>query len=262
MSVEVIYKPIITVIGRQLIDYGEVSVFLESNNLGQWIEEEPGYDGERLAEFGGRVCYSAFGAKQGRKTNKEYLNNILLQQHGSVLEHAVWTFAVSGVSRSFSHELIRHRVGISPSELSQRYVDLEDVKFVLPPDIPHSTMVFDMWNEACQSALQSYNDLYDALMEEFKEDYPTMKPGDKKKHARQAARSVLPNCTETHMVLTANARTLRHIIELRGGAGAEIEIRRFANALLEIMKKESPNLFGDFWTCDGFDVIPTIQKMG
>lgn len=260
MTIHVITEPKIVVIGKQYVCEEAVKEFLTYNNLGEWFEDEPGTDGERLAEFGGRICYSAFGKKQGRRTNQEYLANILNEAHGSVLEHGVWTFAISGVSRSLTHELIRHRVGMSPSELSQRYVDLEDVQFVLPPDIEFCTSMYDLWETACGSALESYNQLAEALMIKFKQEYPHMELRDRRKHARQAARSVLPNCTETHIVLTANARALRHIIQLRGAEGAEIEIRRFAGYLLEIMQFEAPNLFGGFQLSKGFDSVLVVDK--
>ena len=95
-------------------------------------------------------------------------------------------------------------------------------------------------------------------MDKARERYPTMSKTDLRKHARQAARSVLPNCAETVMVFTCNARELRHIIALRGGAGAEIEIRRLAIKFLELMQKEAPNLFSDFKVEKGEDKIPVI----
>jgi thymidylate synthase (FAD) len=211
-------------------------------------------DGERgtelLSELAGRVCYLSFGEKQGRRSNQEYLANIISMEHGSVLEHAVWNFIVTGVSRSFTHELIRHRAGWGYSQLSQRYVDESTADFVEPQIIASDTDLHQIWLDAVTHAHDAYCRLAEGLAVKIARDYPTLAGRDKRKKAREAARSVLPNATETKIFMSANARALRHFIEYRGAPDAEPEIRRVALAVLEVMRGEAPAIFGDYQTHD------------
>ncbi|HEV7588078.1 MAG TPA: FAD-dependent thymidylate synthase [Longimicrobium sp.] len=222
--------------------------------------------GEALAEFAGRLCYLSFGEDAGlegghksipgRTTNQAYLSNILKTKHGSVLEHAVWSFLFEGVSRSLTHELIRHRAGMGYSQLSQRYVDESQIGFVLPPEIEEGTPEFDEWLEACERSLASYQRLLTGVTEKVGDDGPiTMR----KKRARQAARAVLPNSAETKIVATGNARALRHFCEMRGSGSADLEIRRLAGAVLRSLHLEAPNIFGDMYFVPSPDGIDTIE---
>ncbi len=211
-------------------------------------------------------CYLSFGEDAGlegghktipgRTTNQAYLRNILNTKHGSVLEHAVWSFLVEGVSRSLTHELVRHRAGMAYSQLSQRYVDESEIGFVVPPEIQEGSPEFEEWSKACEDSLASYQRLLTAVTEKVGEDGPaTMR----KKRARQAARSVLPNSAETKIVATGNARALRHFCEMRGSATADLEIRRLAGAILRALHQEAPNLFGDMRLVPSPDGIDTIE---
>jgi thymidylate synthase (FAD) len=179
---------------------------------------------------------------KGRKTNREFIGHIIEVGHGSVLEHGVWSFLVTGVSRSFTHELIRHR-HFSYSQLSQRYVDESDSDYVEPDVIATDPALHQVWTEAVNAARRAYDELVKGLEARFT-DVPEKTL--RRKMARQAARSVLPNATETKIFVTGNARALRHFIELRGSEHAEVEIRKVAVAMLRILKEEAPNLFGDY----------------
>ena len=150
----VLHEPLVYVIGRQTVDDAEVQRFLASTEASWDTDTEIG--GELLAEMGGRLCYMAFGTKQGRRHNDEYIANILEQRHGSVLEHAVWSFLIAGVSRSLTHELIRHRAGWSYSQLSQRYVDESVTDFVEPDIIAADAELHAIWAEAVEHAHQAY----------------------------------------------------------------------------------------------------------
>ncbi|CAN5863131.1 hypothetical protein BH23GEM7_BH23GEM7_28670 [soil metagenome] len=212
-------------------------------------------------------CYLSFGPEAGlegghrtiagRTTNAAYLENILRTKHGSVLEHAVWTFLFEGISRALTHELVRHRAGMGFSQLSQRYVDESDIAFVLPPELPEEGPAFTVWRQACESTLQAYRELLAAMTEQIGEEGPaTMR----RKRARQAARAVLPNCAETKIVVTGNARAWRHFTELRGSASADVEIRRLAVAVLRALQQEAPNIFGDMQILpqpDGTEIVET-----
>lgn len=257
----VITRPEVYLVGRTAIDGAEVRRFLDDERT-SWITD--GEDGsELLCELAGRVCYMSFGEKQGRKSNRDYLLNIIQMEHGSVLEHAVWNFIVTGVSRSFSHELIRHRAGWGYSQLSQRYVDESDTDFVEPDIIASDPELHAVWLETIQHSHAAYLRLAGGLAAKVDRDQPELRRRNKRIQARQAARSVLPNATETKIFMTANARALRHFIEYRGAPDAEPEIRKVALAILAIMRHEAPNLFGDYESTvlpDGSESVQTGHR--
>jgi len=249
----IITEPRVYLVGRQDVDRSQVDRFLDEYGMTWETDTEVG--GEQLAEAGGRLCYLSFG--KGRKTNAEYISNIIGQKHGSVLEHAVWNFIIAGVSRSFTHELIRHRAGWGYSQLSQRYVDESMANYIEPAIIAEDERLHATWLRAVEQSHQAYLDLVEGLMERMSEMEDKT---SRRKLARQAARSVLPNATETMIFVTANARALRHFIELRGSEWAETEIRGVALALLRIMRAEAPNLFSDYEVVrldDGTEVART-----
>lgn len=235
----IIRRPSVYLVGRQSLDADEVQRFLDDHQLAWQTDSEVG--AEALCEMAGRVCYMSFG--KGRKTNAEYLGNILSVQHGSVLEHAVWNFLVTGVSRSFTHELVRHRAGFGYSQLSQRYVDESETDFIEPDCIASDPELHTVWQESVRQSHEAYCKLVEGLARQFK-DEPSATL--RRKLARQAARSVLPNATETKIFVTANARAWRHFIELRANEHAETEIRQVAVAILRVLQRESPNLYGDY----------------
>lgn len=256
MELKLIYQPTIHIVGRQQVDYEQMDSFLESHGW-KW-ESDSDVPAEELVEAAGRLCYTSYNTPRPGG-NKAYINHILESGHGSVVEHAVWNFIVCGVSRSFSHELIRHRAGVSVSQLSQRYVDESNVAFVVPPDlhsdVQNATSTGQIWLQANANALLDYRSLV-ARLEDKVSSVPNTTKTERRKYARQAARSVLPNATETMVFLTMNARAIRNILEQRGSKHAEPEIRRFAGVLLGIMQKESPNLFGDYKVEDGEITTP------
>lgn len=235
----IVREPRVYLLGRQAIDADQVDRFLEDHGLNWETDTEIG--AEALCEMAGRVCYMSFG--KGRKTNQEYLGNIIEVQHGSVLEHAVWSFLITGVSRSFTHELVRHRAGFGYSQLSQRYVDESTCDFIEPACIAADPELHTIWEESIRQSHEAYCRLVEALARKFRDEpLPTMR----RKLARQAARSVLPNATETKIFVTGNARAWRHFIELRASEQAEIEIRSVAVKVLKVLKQEAPSLFGDY----------------
>lgn len=205
-----------------------------------WLGEST--DAERLAEFAGRLCYMSQANPAGRNT-RDYLENIKKQGHGSVLEHANYTLLLEGVSRSLTHELVRHRAGFAYSQLSQRYVDESDAAFVVPPAMIGDEKLESEWKAEIDRSLAAYVRLVGELMEQYA--WVTDRV-HRRKMAREAARGVLPNSTETKIVVTANARAWRTMLELRAGEGADLEIRRMAVAVLKLLKAEAPGFFSDF----------------
>jgi thymidylate synthase (FAD) len=205
-----------------------------------WIGEST--DGERLAEFAGRLCYMS-QHNPAKRATRDYLENIKKQGHGSVLEHANYSLLLEGVSRSLTHELVRHRAGFAYSQLSQRYVDESEASFVIPPAVAGDEALLGAWREQIEAAQAAYVLLVGQLMERY--GWVADKV-HRRKMAREAARGVLPNSTETKIVVTGNARAWRTMLELRAGEGAELEIRRMAVAVLRVLQQEAPAFFSDF----------------
>jgi thymidylate synthase (FAD) len=230
----VIYtEPRITLLARP--------AFLEPEHLRvNWLGDST--DGEKLAEFAGRLCYMSQKNPASRST-RDYLENIKKQGHGSVLEHANYSLLLEGVSRSLTHELVRHRAGFAYSQLSQRYVDESDANFVVPPAIVGDESLETDWRAQIDEAQRSYVHLVERLMERYGWVVDKV---HRRKMAREAARGVLPNSTETKIVVTANARAWRTMLELRASEGAELEIRRCAVAMLKLLSRETPAFFSDF----------------
>lgn len=224
---------------------------------------------ESVVEFAGRLCYLSFGenadadghkAIRGRTTSEEYIENILKVKHGSVIEHANYTFLFEGISRSLTHELVRHR-HFSYSQLSQRYVDESGVGFVVPPELmngDNDITGYEEWETVCQYSLTSYKRLLTILIDKLSNRHIT--GTQLKKRIRQTARSVLPNCTETKIVVTGNARAWRHFLVLRGNNHADTEIKRLAIEVYKILVEISPNLFKDFSLVNG-EVISEIGSI-
>src|SRR5437868_8777531 len=162
--------------------------FLEPSHLPvQW--KGASSDGERLAEYAGRLCYMSQRNPAGR-TTADYLQNILRQGHGSVFEHAVYVVLIEGISRSCSHELVRHRAGFGYSQLSQRYVDESHAAFVMPPAISGDPKLEAAWEREVAGAQAAYVQAVEALMQRHARVEDKF---HRRKMAREAARSVLPN---------------------------------------------------------------------
>lgn len=235
----IVRDPTIYLVGKQVIAEGGMIDFLRDHGL-EWSPDTE-VPAQLIAEAAGRVCYMSFG--KGRGTNEDYLGNILSSGHGSVLEHAVWNFIITGVSRTFTHELIRHRAGFGYSQLSQRYVNESKAEFIEPDVIAEDPESHAIWVAAIGEAQGAYRELAKRLRKRFAH---IENRTQRRKLARQAARSVLPNATETKIFVTANARALRHFIELRASEHAEVEIRKVATAILKILSEDAPNIFGDY----------------
>src|SRR6185437_9062347 len=194
---EVFRAPRVTLIARP--------EFLEPEHLRvQW--QGSASAGERLAEFAGRICYMSQHNPANRST-ADYLENIKKQGHGSVLEHAVYVLLIEGISRSCSHELVRHRAGFGYSQLSQRYVDESHAAFVIPPAMLGDPALESEWEREVADAQAAYVRAVEALMQRY---------------------------------------AWLAMLELRSSEGAELEIRRMAIACLRVLQREAPALFADF----------------
>ena len=207
----------------------------------EWSTDADG--GQALAEFAGRACYQSWRKPNpATATNAGYLRHILEVGHLSVLEHGSVSFYFTGISRSLSHELVRHR-HFSYSQLSQRYVPETDAVFIEPDVIAADPELHAVFCAAVTQAREAYRLLQVSLLNRFASaGSATLR----RKQARQAARSVLPNATETRIVVTGNYRAWRHFIAMRATEHADVEIRALAVECLRQLLKVAPNVFGDF----------------
>ncbi|ATY13304.1 thymidylate synthase (FAD) [Amycolatopsis sp. AA4] len=206
-----------------------------------WSTDADG--GEALAEFAGRACYQSWEKPNpATATNAGYLEHVIDVGHLAVLEHGSVTFYFTGISRSLTHELIRHR-HFSYSQLSRRYVPEADAEFVEPDVIAEDPVLHEKFVKATQASAAAYDELLAGLEEKFA-DAPSATL--RRKQARQAARAVLPNATETRIVVTGNYRAWRHFIAMRATEHADVEIRSLAIECLRQLHKAAANVFADF----------------
>ncbi len=193
---------------------------------------------EKLIESAGRTCYMSF-RKQGKDTEKAFIRMLVKMGHLSVLEHAHATFRISGVSRAFTHQFVRHRL-CSYSQQSQRYVNESNFKYVEPESIKKKPRAHAIFTNLMDDSKKAYSEL--------------QRLGVK----NEDARFVLPNAVETQIVVTANLREWRHIVELRGEPGAQWEIRKAAIGILKVLRRHAPTVFGDFKVDDKKNTIKKI----
>ena len=269
-DIRVVAEPTVYLIGRQTVDARELDRFLTDHGVSWQTDSEVA--AEVVTETAGRVCYMSF-ARPRPGGNAAYLHHIKEVGHGSVLEHGVWNFLFTGVSRSLTHELVRHRAGFGFSQLSQRYVDESVAEYVEPDVIAADPELHQIWLDVVRQVHAAYIQLSEKLNAKLADPTspaaamvpPNADRTTRRKAARQAARSVLPNATETKIFVTANARALRHFLEQRGSAFAEPEIRKLACRLLDVLRKEAPNLFSDYEKVplpDGtFEVTTPFKKV-
>ena len=258
--------PSVFLIARPSVNVDGMRGYLEDVGGTSWIErrlsEAEGSllnDSELLVEFGGRVCYRSWepglnpNVTRVRTDRQEYFANILSCGHGSVLEHANYSFALRNVSRVFTHELVRHRAGSAFSQESLRYVRLTDIGFRVPPSLePIRKQVLNIVEQLEEFQVSAADEL--GLDEEGM-------PFHLKKEITSALRRLAPIGLSTDIIWTANVRTLRHVIEMRTSTGAEEELRLVFDKIARVMQAEAPNLFQDFTRQDDGSWVPEHRKV-
>src|SRR3990172_5992271 len=237
-------EPQVFLLARPAIDEEGLAAYLQAVGAPGWATDAPSA-GEKLIEVAGRSCYRSFepglnpNVTKIREGSKAYLENILAVKHGSVLEHANWTFAFFNVSRVCTHEIVRHRVGTAISQESLRFVRLTEIGMWLPPEIRENPKALAIFEEAVVKCEEAQTRLAEVLEIEGR-------PFHEKKVLTSAMRRVAPDGVATTIIWTANARTLRWVIESRTEPGAEVEIRMIFGKVPEIKKKGGPPPFGGF----------------
>ncbi len=258
-------RPLVFLIARPSIDPEAMAGYLREVGGESWLQrrleesEQPPNPGELLVEFGGRACYRSWepglnpNVTKVRTDQREYFANILRSAHGSVLEHANYSFVLRNVSRIFTHELVRHRAGSAFSQESLRYVRLTDIGFRVPPAL-------EPVRERVLSIVEQLEEFQRDAAQELGIDEEGV-PFHVKKEVTSALRRLAPTGLSTDILWTANARTLRHVIEMRTAPGAEEEMRMVFDDIAQVMLAEAPGLFQDFTRAEDGSWAPEHHKV-
>lgn len=213
-------------IAETKIDLDAVRAALTPLDAGHWLPTSEGTDADYLVEFAGKSCYLSFDTslnqnltKVGTRSTHDYIQQgIIANKHGSVLEHATVTFFITNVSRVVTHEIIRHRAGTAFSQTSGRYVRTDEVGMYLPRDIACNPAAVQTWKRAIRQMEDNARELAEVTG-------ISDKPFALKKKLTSAFRRIIGNGQANHIVVTANHRAWRHMIEMRTDPHAEEEIR-------------------------------------
>jgi thymidylate synthase (FAD) len=257
--------PQVFLIARPSIDVEGMRGYLQDVGGESWLERRLGESGgepnggELIVEFGGRACYRSWepglnpNVTKVRTDQREYFANILRSAHGSVMEHANYSFAIRNCSRVFTHELVRHRAGSAFSQESLRYVRLTDIGFRVPPAL-------EPVREQVLAIVEQLEEFQVSAAAELGIDEEGV-PFHVKKEVTSALRRLAPIGLSTDIVWTANVRTLRHVIEMRTAPGAEEELRTVFDVIARMMQAEAPGLFQDFAKDDEGSWVPEFRKV-
>ncbi len=258
-------QPEVFLVARPQIDYQQLAAYLHEVGGESWLQKldtgELG-DAQNLAEFAGKICYRSWepglnpNVRRVRTDQATYLTQaILAQQHGSVLEHASFSFVLHNISRVASHELVRHRPGVAISQESLRFVRLADIPFWFPGWAQGDTELM----KRATALLEQMEEFQRWMAGHFGLDDEGV-PFHEKKHKTSFMRRFAPDGVATGLLWTANIRTLRHTIEARTDSGAEEEIRLVFGKIGELMRAEAPALFSDYTIEEGA-WIPRWRKV-
>lgn len=257
--------PEVFLVAYPSIDHEALSDYLQAVGAYEYERELTAVDisdGELLVEVGGRLCYRSWepglnaNVVKVRKDHGEYLGNILKQKHGSVLEHANYSFIFQNVSRVFTHELVRHRVGTAYSQESMRYVRLTDIPFWLPDWAQQDVTLLNR----AKSILGQLEEFQKWMALHFDLDAPGVAFANKKQKT-SFMRRFAPEGVATSIMCTMNVRTLRHVIALRTSLGAEEEIRIVMDEVAKHALQAVPNLMQDYDRNEYREWIPEFLKV-
>lgn len=268
----IIDRPEVFLVSKPSLDWDEIRRYLVKVGLRtdtdavEWADKHQWNsnceDGDSLVEFGGRLCYRSWvpGANANvtkiREDPKQYLGNILKSGHGSVTEHANYSFIFDDVSRVFTHEVVRHRAGVAVSQESMRFVRLTDIPFWFPKwaldDEELMTRNINLLNEMerHQVWMADHFGLDDEGID-FSE----------KKHKTSFMRRFAPDGVATGMLCTINVRAMRHIVYMRTALGAEEEIRLVMDDVAKLGLEVTPNLMQDYTPNENQEWIPEFLKI-
>ena len=254
-----IVEPQVFLIGESTVNKEGLSAFLTHLGVPEWSSNAP-TDIELLTEVYGRACYKSFGTELNpnltrvRGSNETYISNVIEKGDGSVLEHGVVNFFLCDVSRVFTHELVRHRVGTAMSQESLRYVRLTDLDWYAPICIQENAAAMTIFEKTMDGLSNLQKDLAELYELDTTNDF------NFKKQITSAMRRIAPIGLATNIGWSCNMRTLRHVIEMRTDPGAEEEIRIVFSKVADIAIERWPNLFADY-EVDIIDDLPSYKTV-
>lgn len=265
--------PKVYLVAETHLNDDELDDYFEEIGASEWTTDASS-PGEELIEIGGRLCYRSWFAKMNanvnkvREGNEKYIKNIIKVGHGSVLEHGSVSFIFHNVSRVFTHELVRHRVGSAYSQESLRYVRLTELGIWFPPETLNeiakhcgleavNTFIADL-----SAHVTAGEKLQESWAKLFKLD--DGKDFGYKKKATSMMRRGAPIGLATAIMFTTNHRNLRHILTMRTNRHAEEEMRLVFEQVGQVCKEKWPNLYADFTDeiVDGYtEYVPANNKI-
>lgn len=249
-GVHFLRDPAAVVVAQPSVDLTAAASFLEGFSGGEfaaYLDDNSASDpGTELAKFAGQLCYLSFGPNRTYNAEaQKYMNNVLSQAHGSILEHVAYSILFYGIDRAVTHELVRHRAGMAYSQVSQRYVDKETLRYVMPFKVSGVPAGEKMFFEDIEANVRNYERRVAYLME----TEPTLdgeSPRDKRKRVNSFARRVLANEVEAPILVTGNVRAWRHVFEMRLSPHADVEIRRAIYEAYKTLRGLNRTAFEDF----------------
>lgn len=234
-------------IAETKIDLDAVREALNPLGAGHWLPSGEGTDADYLIEFAGKSCYMSFDTslnqnltKVGGRSTHDYIQQgIIANKHGSVLEHATVTFFIVNVSRVVTHEIIRHRAGTAFSQTSGRYVRNDEISYYIPKDI------YDEGGYVLATFTDAFRQMEDNARKLVSASNIDSKPFSLKKRLTSAFRRIIGNGQANHIVVTANHRSWRHMIEMRTDPHAEEEIRVVFADISRQLRERFPAIYAD-----------------
>lgn len=261
----IVERPEVFLVSKPSLDWSEVRRYLEKKDGLEWadrVEEGDSTDGEALVEFGGRLCYRSWkpglnaNVSKVREDSRDYHGNILKSGHGSVLEHANFSFVFDDVSRVFTHEMVRHRAGVAVSQESMRFVRLTDIPFWFPEWCRNDWALMERNLE-----LLTHMEEHQVWMaEHFKLDDEGV-PFSEKKAKTSFMRRFAPDGVATGMLCTMNIRAVRHVVYMRTSLGAEEEIRLVMDDVARLSLDAFPDLMQDYSPNEDLEWVPEFLKV-
>lgn len=243
-------QPKIFHVGQTTLDNEGVQAFLDELGVPDWDTDAP-TDQEKSIELSGKLCYLSFApeilnknVKKITENNTKYIGNILKQKHGSVMEHETDSYILFNVSRVLTHEVVRHRAGTAFSQVSGRYVRVDDISMYMPEVFSQLSYEYGMYTKA---AFQVTVELIEQAVKKLYKDLEidSLTDFNLKKKITSAVRRLAPNGGANHIRVTANSRAWRHMIEMRTSEHAEEEIRIVFSMIYHDLAKRYPNIYQD-----------------
>lgn len=260
----IIDRPEVFLVSKPSLDWSEIRRYLDAVGGTSWADrvEDNGQDGEALVEFGGRLCYRSWepglnvNVSKVRENSRDYLGNILSSGHGSVTEHANFSFVFHNVSRVFTHEMVRHRAGVAVSQESMRFVRFADIPFWFPEWCRTDQELMDR-SIALLSALEEHQTW---MADHFGLDNDGVSFAEKKAKT-SFMRRFAPDGVATGMLCTMNVRSVRHVVYMRTALGAEEEIRLVFDDVARLALEAFPDLMQDYSPNSDGEWIPEFLKV-